>query len=167
MTEEFDIPTSSGLKPKVFFDEEDSSGMHGIKTALCFLFSGLSPPEEEIWFLIKDIRDPEYPYTLSQLRVVSPQGIRVHDIHHLIIIFFKPTVPTCSLSAIIGLALRKKIESDFMIASEWKLIIMVYPGSHSAEIDLNRQFNDKERIAAANDNPNVMKLVNGCILCSF
>ena len=38
-------------------------------------FLGLNDDEEEIWLLVRNIRDPEYPYTLGQLRVVSPNSM--------------------------------------------------------------------------------------------
>jgi hypothetical protein len=52
---------------------------------------------------------------------------------------------------------------DFMVDSDWKLVTLVTPGSHLTEKELNKQLNDKERIAAAMDNPSVMDLVNSCV----
>jgi hypothetical protein len=35
---------------------------------------GLNDVEQDIWYIIRDIRDPEYPHTLSQLRVIIPSS---------------------------------------------------------------------------------------------
>ena len=36
-------------------------------------------------------------------------------------------------------------------------------GSHSIEEDVNKQINDKERVAAAMENPNLRDMVEDCI----
>lgn len=113
--------------------------------------------------MIRCIRDPEYLYNLSQLRVVSPREIHVSDEAKIITVRFTPTMPNCSLSSIIGLSIRIKLMCDFMVDSDWKLVTLVTPGSHLTETELNKQLNDKERIAAAMDNPSVMDLVNSCV----
>ena len=113
--------------------------------------------------LIRTIRDPEYPYTLGQLRVVSPHRVRVLADVRLVAVEFTPTVPHCSLSTQIGLAIRTKILQEFLVDPAWKLILRVSPGTHETERELNKQLNDKERVAAAMENPNLMKLINHCI----
>lgn len=45
---------------------------------------------------------------------------------------------------------------------QYKLDICVAPGSHQTEHEVNKQINDKERVAAALDNPMLMKLVKDC-----
>jgi metal-sulfur cluster biosynthetic enzyme len=55
--------------------------------------------------LIRDIRDPEKPETLEQLRVVYEEGVKVEVLNHdtyLINIEFTPTIPHCSLATLIG-----------------------------------------------------------------
>jgi metal-sulfur cluster biosynthetic enzyme len=127
------------------------------------VFLGLSDSEEEIWLLLRTIRDPEYPFTLAQLRVVSPGFIRVFDKARIVSILFKPTVPHCSLSTLIGLAIRVRIMNDFLVDPAWKLIVQIVPGSHELRHEINKQLMDKERIAAAAENPHVMKIVNDCL----
>lgn len=39
------------------------------------------------------------------------------------------------------------------------------PGTHSTEEAVNKQLNDKERVAAALENPNLVDMVNKVILC--
>ncbi|RRT68756.1 hypothetical protein BHE74_00021320, partial [Ensete ventricosum] len=41
--------------------------------------------------------------------------------------------------------------------------IRVAPGTHATEAAVNKQLNDKERIAAALENPNLMYMINRCL----
>jgi hypothetical protein len=41
--------------------------------------------------------------------------------------------------------------------------IFVHPGSHSSEEAVNKQLNDKERVAAALENPNLVSMVDKCL----
>lgn len=89
-----------------------------------------------VFELIRNIKDPEHPYTLEQLNVVSLEDIFVGKIdenepciqdeesdEHLdaplckvglpinyIHVIFTPTVPHCSMAGIIGLCIRRRIE---------------------------------------------------------
>jgi hypothetical protein len=45
--------------------------------------------------------------------------------------------------------------------------IAVTPGSHSTEAAVNKQLNDKERVAAALENPNLLEMVNNCLASSY
>lgn len=74
---------------------------------------------------------------------------------------FTPTVPHCSLATLIGLCLRVKLERT--LQRNFKLDIFVNEGSHSIEGDVNKQINDKERVAAAMENANLRQLVEECI----
>lgn len=44
-----------------------------------------------------------------------------------------------------------------------KLDIYIKKGAHSTEDEINKQINDRERIAAAIENQNLWKLVENCI----
>jgi hypothetical protein len=117
----------------------------------------------EIYDLIKDIRDPEHPLSLSQLNVVKndEQFIQVHDVENRIILFFTPTVPHCSMSTLIGLCLRVKLLRS--LPPRFKVDIYVEPGTHSSELQVNKQLNDKERVAAALENGQLLQVVNRCL----
>jgi hypothetical protein len=39
----------------------------------------------------------------------------------------------------------------------------VTPGSHSSELAVNKQLNDKERVCAALENPNLLDMVDRCL----
>ena len=76
-------------------------------------------------------------------------------------IVFTPTVPHCSLATLIGLCLRIKLER--CLEGRFKLDILVSEGTHTIEGDVNKQINDKERVAAAMENPNLREMVETCI----
>ena len=76
-------------------------------------------------------------------------------------IVFTPTVPHCSLATLIGLCLRVKLER--CLEGRFKLDILVSEGTHTIEGDVNKQINDKERVAAAMENPNLREMVETCI----
>lgn len=116
---------------------------------------------EEIYDLIKDIKDPEHPYSLEELKVVSPEQIDIDLDARVINIRFTPTVPHCSLSTMIGLMIRVKLR-DYL-PNFMKIFIFIEPGHHNQEFDINKQLNDKERVAAAMENQNLMNMVNNNI----
>ncbi|XP_076180884.1 cytosolic iron-sulfur assembly component galla-1 [Ptiloglossa arizonensis] len=121
--------------------------------------------KESVYDLLRTIKDPEKPQTLEQLDVVyedcveiskqTPKGISVIRIE------FNPTVPHCSLATLIGLCIRIKLERH--LVTLFKLDIYIKKGAHSTEQEINKQINDKERIAAAMENPNLKELVEKCI----
>ena len=75
---------------------------------------------------------------------------------------FVPTVPHCHLATLIGLCIRTKLERT-LVPGQVKLEITVKEGSHNTEQDINKQINDKERVAAAMENPNLKETVEKCI----
>nr|POE68208.1 protein ae7-like 1 [Quercus suber] len=111
----------------------------------------------------RDIRDPEHPYSLEQLSVLSEESITVDEKLGRILITFTPTIQHCSMATVIGLCLRVKLKHCF--PPHYKVDIKVSPGSHANEESVNKQLNDKERVAAALENPNLRQLVDEC-LCS-
>lgn len=119
---------------------------------------------QEIFDLVKDIRDPELPQTLEELSVIEEEFIKIHQTgndEYIIKIEFKPTAPHCSLATLIGLCLRVKLERS--LPYKFKLDIFLSKGTHSTEDEINKQINDKERIAAAMENPSLKKIVEECI----
>ncbi|RAL52523.1 hypothetical protein DM860_017217 [Cuscuta australis] len=112
--------------------------------------------------LFLDIRDPEHPYSLEQLSVLSEESITVDDKLGRILITFTPTIQHCTMATVIGLCLREKLKNYF--PPHHKVVdIKVAPGSHADEESVNKQLNDKERIAAALENPNLRQLVDECL----
>ncbi|XP_073474359.1 cytosolic iron-sulfur assembly component 2A [Aquarana catesbeiana] len=118
----------------------------------------------EVYDIIRNIRDPEKPDTLEDLDVVSESCVTVEDLDDecfLVIIKFTPTVPHCSLATLIGLCLRVKLQR--CLSFKHKLEIYISEGTHSTEEDINKQINDKERVSAAMENPNLREIVEQCV----
>ncbi|KAJ7184339.1 FAM96B protein [Mycena filopes] len=105
--------------------------------------------QDEIFDLIRSIYDPEHPNTLEELRVVSAPQITVNG--NRVNVEFTPTVPHCGMSTLIGLSIRVRLLRA--LPSRFKIDITLKPGSHQSELAVNKQLNDKERVAAALENP--------------
>ncbi|KAJ9540737.1 hypothetical protein OSB04_027243 [Centaurea solstitialis] len=115
----------------------------------------------DIYDFVRDIRDPEHPYSLEQLSVLSEESITVDEKLGRILITFTPTIQHCSMATVIGLCLRVKLKDCF--PPHFKVDIKVAPGSHADEEAVNKQLNDKERVVAAMENPNLRQLVDECL----
>ncbi|PNH02849.1 hypothetical protein TSOC_011130, partial [Tetrabaena socialis] len=74
---------------------------------------------------------------------------------------FTPTVAHCSMATLIGLSLRVKLMRS--LPPRFKVDVQLSPGSHSSEAAVNKQLADKERVAAALENPNLLAMVNRCL----
>ena len=116
---------------------------------------------EEIFEHIRDITDPEHPYTLEQLNVVTDESIVVDDSKGYVRVEFTPTVEHCSMATLIGLCIRVKLLRT--LPPRFKLDIALAPGSHATEEAVNKQLNDKERVAAALENPSLLAMVSKCL----
>lgn len=115
----------------------------------------------EIFELIRHIRDPEHPFTLEELRVVEPNHIYVDEKKKIVSVKFTPTVPHCSLTSLIGLCIY--LELQRCLPPFFKIDVSVARGSHIQEKEVNQQLGDKERVAAALENPSLLKMVEQCI----
>ncbi|KAF5735020.1 MIP family protein [Tripterygium wilfordii] len=82
-----------------------------------------------------------------------------------VMVTFTPTVEHCSMATIIGLCLRVKLTRS--LPSRYKVDIRVAPGTHATEAAVNKQLNDKERVAAALENPNLVDMVDECLAPSY
>ncbi|KAH0667295.1 hypothetical protein KY285_028501 [Solanum tuberosum] len=112
-----------------------------------------------------DIKDPEHPYSLEELKVITEDAIEVDDKRSHVRVTFTPTVEHCSMATVIGLCLRVKLMR--CLPSRYKVDIRVAPGTHATEAAVNKQLNDKERVAAALENPNLVDMVDECLAPSL
>ncbi|XP_042057879.1 protein AE7-like [Salvia splendens] len=119
----------------------------------------------EIFEHIRDIKDPEHPYSLEELKVITEDAIEVDDKRSYVRVTFTPTVEHCSMATVIGLCLRVKLMRS--LPPRYKVDIRVAPGSHASEAAVNKQLNDKERVAAALENPNLVDMVDECLAPSL
>jgi hypothetical protein len=97
---------------------------------------------------------------MDSIQVLSPQ--KTGKTYGEIIITFCPTIPHCTLAALIGLCIKVKAMRAFP-HSQWKIAVFLKQGTHVDEESLNRQFNDKERVCAAIENPKLLALIHKCI----
>ncbi|TFL07800.1 hypothetical protein BDV98DRAFT_558480 [Pterulicium gracile] len=107
---------------------------------------------DEIFDLIRNITDPEHPCSLEDLRVVSAPQVSVN--RNTVVVEFTPTVPHCGMSTLIGLSIRVRLMRS--LPARYKIDIFLKPGSHNSEQSVNRQLNDKERVAAALENQSLL-----------
>eukprot|EP00299_Pterocystis_sp_00344_P006371 c1819_g1_i1.p1 GENE.c1819_g1_i1~~c1819_g1_i1.p1 ORF type:complete len:167 (+),score=18.35 c1819_g1_i1:44-544(+) len=119
----------------------------------------------EIFDLIRDINDPEHgDLTLEELNVVQRHLIAFEPGSNSIDITFTPTIPHCSMATLIGLCLRVKLVRS--LPARFKVSVRITPGTHATEHQINKQLNDKERVAAALENPSLAEVVNKCLINS-
>jgi metal-sulfur cluster biosynthetic enzyme len=138
--------TSKKIQSSLQFDDEEE-------------YETIGP--SEVYDHIKNLSDPEHPLTLEQLHIVSVEHITVIDEENYIMVQFTPTIPHCSMATLIGLSIRVKLLRS--IPSRFKVVIQVCPGTHASEGAVNKQLNDKERVAAALENSNLLDIVNKSI----
>ncbi|KAL1513071.1 hypothetical protein ABEB36_002547 [Hypothenemus hampei] len=121
--------------------------------------------KDMIFDLLRNIKDPEKPNTLEELNVIYEDGIFIKEPTganiNVVRVEFNPTVPHCSLATLIGLCIRIKLQREMPFPI--KLDIYIKAGAHTTEHEINKQVNDKERIAAAMENPNLKEIVECCI----
>ncbi|KAH6561396.1 hypothetical protein BASA50_009514 [Batrachochytrium salamandrivorans] len=111
--------------------------------------------------LIRNINDPEHPLTLEQLNVARQDLVTVSHETKSILVRFTPTIPHCSMATLIGLCIRVRLLRS--LPSRFKVDIIVTEGTHQSEMAVNKQLNDKERVAAALENRHLLEVVNQCL----
>jgi metal-sulfur cluster biosynthetic enzyme len=126
---------------------------------------------DTVFELIRDIKDPEHSFSLEELRVVRKEFIKIYQITgedtcldiglpiDCISVEFEPTIPHCSMAAIIGLAIKillKKYIRNYLIN------VSIVEGTHVNDKFLNKQLNDKDRVQAASENESLMEVIDEC-----
>ncbi|OIR58103.1 MAG: MIP18 family protein [Amphiamblys sp. WSBS2006] len=112
----------------------------------------------QVFLFVKDIKDPEHPYTLEELGVVKEEDVSVErgDGYDVATVVFAPTVPHCSLAKIIGLSIKAKLESEL---PRYKCDVRVKDKTHLEWEAINKQLGDKERVAAAMENEEMVRVL--------
>ncbi|ESZ91043.1 hypothetical protein SBOR_8562 [Sclerotinia borealis F-4128] len=128
--------------------------------------SGLEPiDEQEIYDLIAPISDPEHPLSLESLGVVKLEDVHLVSPSDLtnpatlsrVLVELTPTVSHCSLATVIGLGVRVRLEQA--LPPSYRVEVKIKKDTHSQAAEVNKQLADKERVAAALENDNLMKLL--------
>mmetsp|Transcript_20541 Transcript_20541/g.36941 ORF Transcript_20541/g.36941 Transcript_20541/m.36941 type:complete len:171 (-) Transcript_20541:42-554(-) len=117
---------------------------------------------QEVYESLRHLSDPEHPdLSLEQLKVVETGHVWVDSQKNIVFVRFTPTVPTCSVATLIGLTIKAKLTRS--LPHRYKVDVEVQPGTHNSEDQVNKQLNDKERVAAALENPALRNLINNGI----
>jgi len=121
--------------------------------------------EQEIYDLIAPISDPEHPLSLESLGVVKLEDVHLVSPPDLtnpaalsrVLVELTPTVSHCSLATVIGLGVRVRLEQA--LPPSYRVEVKIKKDTHSQAAEVNKQLADKERVAAALENANLMKLL--------
>jgi hypothetical protein len=65
------------------------------------------------------------------------------------------------MATLIGLSIRVKLLR--VLPRRFKVDVRIAPGMHASERAVNKQLNDKERVAAALENANLLEKVDLCL----
>ena len=112
----------------------------------------------EVFDIVRNIQDPEHPLTLEDLNVITLEDIAVDEQKKEILVGFTPTVPNCSSAALIGLIILAKLQRA--LPSSYHIKVFINKNCHDSEIQINKQMADKERVAAAFENANLINTIN-------
>jgi metal-sulfur cluster biosynthetic enzyme len=133
------------------------------------LFLYLTPHTD----LIAPISDPEHPLSLESLGVVKLQDVHLTSpldptnpaALSRVLVELTPTVTHCSLATVIGLGVRVRLEQA--LPPSYRVDVRIKKGTHSQAEEVNKQLADKERVAAALENANLMgilrKMMEPCL----
>uniref|UniRef100_A0A4W4GP59 Cytosolic iron-sulfur assembly component 2B n=1 Tax=Electrophorus electricus TaxID=8005 RepID=A0A4W4GP59_ELEEL len=105
--------------------------------------------------------DPEHPLSLEELNVVEQVRVKVNDEESTVSVEFTPTIPHCSMATLIGLSVKVKLLRS--LPARFKIDVHITPGTHVSEDAVNKQLADKERVAAALENSQLLEVVNQCL----
>ena len=61
------------------------------------------------------------------------------------------------------LALQVRVKLQNSLPARFKIDVLLTPGSHSTEEAVNKQLNDKERVAAALENAGLCNMIKKCL----
>uniref|UniRef100_A0AAZ3S8N4 Cytosolic iron-sulfur assembly component 2B n=1 Tax=Oncorhynchus tshawytscha TaxID=74940 RepID=A0AAZ3S8N4_ONCTS len=119
--------------------------------------------DREIFDILSvSINDPEHPLSLEELNVVEQVRVRVNDQENTVGVEFTPTIPHCSMATLIGLSIKVKLLRS--LPERFKIDVHITPGTHASEDAVNKQLADKERVAAALENSQLLEVVNQCLI---
>lgn len=130
-----------------------------------------------VFEVLRDITDPEHPYTLEELSVISLKNIEIFKKEknqdsictkglpiNTVRIIFTPTVPHCSLVGIIALCIFYQLYANI---SGFSYEVQIENDAHSQAEMYNKQFTDEERILAAFENESIMEIIKNCTENTF
>ena len=104
----------------------------------------------EVFEIIRNIIDPEYPYNLEELNIISLDDIEVDNENRVITVYYNPTIENCGFINLIGLSIKKKLLN--FISPKYNIDVLIKEPKNENDKNLNKQMNDKERLEASNLN---------------
>lgn len=100
--------------------------------------------------------------SLGELAVVNLPHITVRDSpsapYSLVEVEITPTITHCSLATVIGLGVRVRLEQS--LPPRFRVDVRIREGTHTSTGQVNKQLNDKERVAAALENDTLRSVLN-------
>lgn len=120
--------------------------------------------EQEVYDLISTITDPEHPLSLGSLGVVNLDDIRIipptspRSRISSVQVLITPTTSACSLTTVIGLGVKVRLMNA--LPARFRVDVRIKEGTSSSADEANKQLGDKERVAAAMENRNLINMVN-------
>ena len=116
----------------------------------------------EIFDLIRIINDPEHPFNLEELNIISLDDIIVDNLNRTIKIFFTPTIENCIFANSIGLSIKKKLLN--FISPKYNIIVLIKEPKNENDKIKNKKLNDKERLETSNLNKDLVDLCSYAII---
>ncbi|ELA42803.1 uncharacterized protein VICG_00118 [Vittaforma corneae ATCC 50505] len=128
--------------------------------------------QKSIFEILRRIRDPEHPYNLEQLNIISLEDIGISELQDRTVlcsggqpiksieVVFTPTVPHCSMAGIIGLSIIYQLLN---FTQNHHIIVRIKENTHSTYQALNKQLSDKDRVLAAFENEGLVDVIESCI----
>ncbi|KAF7195151.1 hypothetical protein HII31_03357 [Pseudocercospora fuligena] len=120
--------------------------------------------EQEVYDLISSITDPEHPLTLGSLGVVNLEDIKIippsspRSRISSVQVLITPTTSACSLTTVIGLGVKVRLVNA--LPPRFRVDVRIKEGTSTSADEANKQLGDKERVAAAMENRNLINMVN-------
>ncbi|KAI5366195.1 Putative MIP18 family, Fe-S cluster assembly domain superfamily [Septoria linicola] len=150
-------PTSS---PEVLYDVSDSASSPSSSDEE----DREEIDEQEVYDLISTITDPEHPLSLGSLGVVNLEDIKIiaptspRSRISSVQVLITPTTSACSLTTVIGLGVKVRLVNA--LPPRFRVDVRIKEGTSSSADEANKQLGDKERVAAAMENRNLINMVN-------
>ncbi len=120
--------------------------------------------EQEVYDLISTISDPEHPLSLGSLGVITLDDISVvaptsaRSRISTVTVLLTPTTSACSLTTVIGLGVKVRLLN--CLPPRFRVDVRIKEGTSQTADEVNKQLGDKERVAAAMENRNLINVVN-------
>lgn len=128
--------------------------------------------KESVFEILRGIKDPEHPYTLEQLNIITVDEIEISQLKdktalcsggqpiRSVTVTFTPTIPHCSMAGIIGLCITYQL---YKFIDNHMISVQIKENTHSTYQALNKQFSDRDRVLAAFENESLMEVIYSCI----